>query len=35
MLLALVYGVGAHGVMTLADFKAINRDREMGINSLS
>jgi chlorophyll synthase len=35
MLLAVLYGVGAHAVMTLADFKAINGDREMGINSLS
>lgn len=32
--LALLYGWGAHGIMTLNDFKAIKGDREMGINSL-
>ncbi|MFY8040943.1 MAG: chlorophyll synthase ChlG [Bosea sp. (in: a-proteobacteria)] len=32
--LALLYGAGAHGIMTLNDFKAIKGDREMGINSL-
>ena len=34
LLLAALYGVGAHGIMTLNDFKAIKGDREMGINSL-
>ncbi len=34
LLLAVLYGVGAHGIMTLNDFKAIKGDREMGINSL-
>lgn len=32
--LALLYGAGAHGIMTLNDFKAIKGDREMGIDSL-
>jgi chlorophyll synthase len=32
--LAFLYSVGAHGIMTLNDFKAIKGDREMGINSL-
>ncbi len=32
--LALLYGAGAHGIMTLNDFKAIKGDREMGIRSL-
>ncbi len=32
--LALLYGAGAHGIMTLNDFKAIKGDRELGINSL-
>lgn len=32
--LALLYGAGAHGIMTLNDFKAIKGDSEMGINSL-
>ncbi len=34
LLLAGLYSVGAHGIMTLNDFKAIKGDREMGINSL-
>jgi chlorophyll synthase len=34
LLLAVLYGLGAHGIMTLNDFKAIKGDREMGINSL-
>ena len=34
LLLAGLYSVGAHGIMTLNDFKAIRGDREMGINSL-
>jgi chlorophyll/bacteriochlorophyll a synthase len=32
--LALLYSAGAHGIMTLNDFKAIDGDRRMGINSL-
>jgi chlorophyll synthase len=32
--LALLYGLGAHGIMTLNDFKAIAGDREMGVRSL-
>ena len=32
--LALLYGLGAHGIMTLNDFKAIQGDRRMGIRSL-
>ncbi len=32
--LALLYSAGAHGIMTLNDFKAIEGDRRMGINSL-
>jgi chlorophyll/bacteriochlorophyll a synthase len=31
---ALMYSVGAHGIMTLNDFKAIDGDRRMGIASL-
>ena len=34
LLLAGLYSVGAHGIMTLNDFKAITGDREMGIKSL-
>ncbi len=33
-LLAFFYSVGAHGIMTLNDFKSIDGDRQMGINSL-
>jgi chlorophyll synthase len=33
-LLALLYSVGAHGIMTLNDFKAIEGDRQMGVRSL-
>ena len=32
--LAALYSVGAHGIMTLNDFKAIEGDRQMGIKSL-
>ncbi|MEM0900107.1 MAG: chlorophyll synthase ChlG [Pseudomonadota bacterium] len=31
---ALLYGLGAHGIMTLNDFKAIEGDRKLGIRSL-
>jgi chlorophyll synthase len=34
MLVALLYGIGAHGIMTLNDFKSIAGDRRMGIGSL-
>jgi len=34
MALALLYSIGAHGIMTLNDFKAIEGDRRMGIGSL-
>ena len=32
--LAFLYSVGAHGIMTLNDFKAVEGDRKMGIGSL-
>jgi len=32
--LALLYSTGAHGIMTLNDFKSIEGDRQMGIGSL-
>ena len=32
--LALAYSVGAHGIMTLNDFKAVEGDRAMGLQSL-
>jgi chlorophyll synthase len=32
--LALLYSLGAHGIMTLNDFKSITGDRQMGIRSL-
>jgi chlorophyll synthase len=32
--LALLYSLGAHGIMTLNDFKAMEGDRQMGIASL-
>ncbi len=32
--LAVLYSAGAHGIMTLNDFKAIEGDRQMGIGSL-
>ena len=34
LLLAALYSAGAHGIMTLNDFKAIEGDRQMGIRSL-
>ncbi|TPP06794.1 chlorophyll synthase ChlG [Rhizobium glycinendophyticum] len=34
VLVALLYGIGAHGILTLNDFKAIKGDIEMGINTL-
>ncbi len=32
--IALLYGIGAHGIMTLNDFKSVEGDRQMGLNSL-
>jgi chlorophyll synthase len=34
VLLAVLYSLGAHGIMTLNDFKAIQGDRLMGVRSL-
>ncbi len=34
IVIALLYGFGAHGIMTINDFKAIEGDRQMGIRSL-
>jgi chlorophyll synthase len=34
LLLALLYSAGAHGIMTLNDFKSIAGDRRMGVGSL-
>ena len=34
VLVALLYSIGAHGIMTLNDFKSIEGDRKMGIASL-
>jgi chlorophyll synthase len=34
LLMAALYSAGAHGIMTLNDFKSIEGDRRMGINSL-
>ena len=34
VLLALLYSIGAHGIMTLNDFKAIEGDTRMGVRSL-
>ena len=34
ILLAGLYALGAHGIMTLNDFKATEGDRQLGINSL-
>jgi len=34
LLLALLYSIGAHGIMTLNDFKAIAGDRQMGVRSI-
>jgi chlorophyll/bacteriochlorophyll a synthase len=34
LLLAFLYSVGAHGIMTLNDFKSIKGDKQMGIRSL-
>jgi chlorophyll/bacteriochlorophyll a synthase len=34
VVIALLYGIGAHGIMTLNDFKALEGDSKMGVNSL-
>ncbi|HKL06507.1 MAG TPA: chlorophyll synthase ChlG [Roseovarius sp.] len=34
VILALLYALGAHGIMTLNDFKALEGDRQTGVNSL-
>lgn len=34
LMLAFLYSIGAHGIMTLNDFKSIKGDRRMGIDSL-
>jgi chlorophyll synthase len=34
LLVALLYSLGAHGILTLNDFKAIDGDRAMGVRSL-
>jgi chlorophyll synthase len=34
LILAVLYSIGAHGIMTLNDFKAIKGDAQMGIRSL-
>ena len=34
VVIALLYSVGAHGIMTLNDFKSVQGDRRMGVGSL-
>jgi chlorophyll/bacteriochlorophyll a synthase len=34
LLIAALYSLGAHGIMTLNDFKSVNGDRQLGIGSL-
>ena len=34
LLLALLYSIAAHGIMTLNDFKSVEGDRKMGVGSL-
>ncbi|MBJ6370095.1 chlorophyll synthase ChlG [Sedimentitalea arenosa] len=34
VVMALLYALGAHGIMTLNDFKALEGDRQTGVNSL-
>lgn len=34
IIIAILYALGAHGIMTLNDFKALEGDRQMGVNSL-
>ncbi len=34
LIVALLYGIGAHGIMTINDFKSMEGDRRMGVASL-
>ena len=34
IIIAFLYGIGAHGIMTLNDFKALDGDRQMGLKPL-
>ena len=34
LIVAALYSLGAHGIMTLNDFKSVEGDRRMGIRSL-
>ncbi len=34
LIIAVLYGLGAHGIMTLNDFKALDGDAQTGVNSL-
>ena len=34
MIVALLYSIGAHGIMTLNDFKSVEGDRQTGLASL-
>jgi chlorophyll synthase len=34
LILALLYSIGAHGIMTLNDFKSVKGDRKLGLKSL-
>ena len=34
IVVAAIYSAGAHGIMTLNDFKSVEGDRQMGVNSL-
>lgn len=34
VVIALLYGIGAHGIMTLNDFKSVEGDKRMGVRSL-
>jgi len=34
VIVALLYALGAHGIMTLNDFKALEGDRQTGVDSL-
>ncbi len=34
MILAIIYGLGAHGIMTINDFKSVAGDRIMGLRSI-
>ncbi len=34
IIVALLYGIGAHGIMTLNDFKSMEGDKRMGVDSL-